>query len=252
MNVGTDVGRREFLKRVAQGAGVATTGGLLWSYLLGQQQKAGASTLRPPGALDERDFAATCIKCGQCVQSCPYDTLSLAPSGADVPIGTPSFSPRDVPCYMCDDIPCVKACPTGALDHDLERIEDARMGVAHIDHESCLSWQGLRCEICYRECPVRNDAITVENHPRQTSGHALFVPVVHASRCTGCGICEYACPTEVAAIRVLPTGLAQGRMGDHYLLGDGAGVPDARDPVGPPIGVDDAVPGLDYLNSGDQ
>ncbi len=246
----TDAGRREFLRRMAQGAGVATTGGLLWAYLLGQQRAVRADLLRPPGALAESDFAATCIKCGQCVRACPYGTLSLAPSGAEAPIGTPAFTAREVPCYMCQDIPCVKACPTGALDHGLERIEDARMGVATIDQESCLSWQGLRCEICYRDCPVRDAAITVENHPRRSSRHALFVPMIHADACTGCGICEFACPTAIAAIRVVPPALVRGRIGDHYLLDDGTGSGDGG--AAPFPGRDDgAVPGLDYLNAGD-
>ena len=244
----SDAGRRVFLRRLAQSAGVATTGGLLWAYLLGQQQQVSAHALRPPGALPEADFAATCIKCGQCVQACPFGTLRLAASGDDVPIGTPWFSPRDVPCYMCEDVPCIAACPTGALDRGLPAIEEARMGVAAIDQESCLSWQGLRCEICYRECPVRNDAITVENHPRRTSGHAVFVPLVLASHCTGCGICEKACPTELAAIRVVPPDLVKGRIGDHYRLSDGSG---PGSPGATPVRGEDQgkrVPGLDYLN----
>jgi ferredoxin-type protein NapG len=240
----TDSGRREFLRRMAHSAGVASTGGLLWAYLLGQQRPVDAHALRPPGALGEADFAAMCIKCGQCARACPYGTLKLAASGEPVPIGTPYFTPRDVPCFMCEDAPCVSACPTGALDHGLEDIADARMGVAAIDQESCLSWQGLRCEICYRECPVRGTAITVENHPRQTSGHALFIPVVHASSCTGCGLCEKACPTELAAIRVVPPDLVKGRIGDHYRLGDETGPGAPR-----PKPRDDAVPGLDYLNT---
>jgi ferredoxin-type protein NapG len=149
---------------------------------------------------------------------------------------------------MCQDIPCVAACPTGALDHGLERIEDARMGVAVIDQESCLSWQGLRCEICYRDCPVRNEAITIETHPRRSSAHAVFVPMVHADSCTGCGICEYACPTAVAAVRVLPPALVKGRIGDHYLLG-GETAPGGAAPA--PAPAEDRVPGLDYLNAGD-
>jgi len=54
---------------------------------------------------------------------------------------------------MCEDIPCVAACPTGALDKQLKKIVDARMGLAVlIDHENCLNWQGLRCDVCYRVC----------------------------------------------------------------------------------------------------
>ncbi len=243
----TNPARREFLRRVAQGAGVATTGGLFWAYLLDLQKSVSAHGLRPPGALPESDFAGTCIKCGQCVGACPYDTLELAASGTDMPVGTPYFTPRETPCFMCEDIPCVTACPTGALDSGLDDIRDARMGVANVDRESCLSWQGLRCEICYRECPVRGDAITIENHPRRKSRHALFVPVIHARDCTGCGVCEKSCPTEIAAIRVVPPDLVKGRVGEHYLIdgesGDGSAAAPGR--------VDEEeIPGLEYLNEG--
>ena len=60
---------------------------------------------------------------------------------------------------MCPDIPCLKACPTGALSPGLKKIEDARMGLAVIDIENCLSWKGLRCEICHRDCPLKGKAI---------------------------------------------------------------------------------------------
>ena len=63
----------------------------------------------------ERDFLASCVRCGLCVRDCPYDTLKLADLGSGVANGTPFFTARDVPCEMCEDIPCVVACPTGAL-----------------------------------------------------------------------------------------------------------------------------------------
>ncbi len=34
--------------------------------------------LRPLGAQLEADFLAACIRCGQCVEACPYGTLKLA------------------------------------------------------------------------------------------------------------------------------------------------------------------------------
>lgn len=240
--------RRAFLTRLAQGAALTATGGLVWAYLLEQQARATPFALRPPGARPEDDFNALCIKCGQCARACPYDTLQLAPAGADMPIGTPHFVPREVPCYLCEDIPCQVACPTGALGTHLETIDDARMGLAVIDRENCLSWQGLRCEICHRECPLQDDAITVETHPRKISRHAMFVPVVHSSHCTGCGICEQACPTELAAIRVLPRRLVEGRMGDHYRYGwreDAPPLPESSPQDAPGAG---GTPGLDYLN----
>jgi formate hydrogenlyase subunit 6/NADH:ubiquinone oxidoreductase subunit I len=42
---------------------------------------------------------------------------------------------------MCEDIPCVKACPTGALDHSLKDINKSKMGLAVlVDHETCLNF----------------------------------------------------------------------------------------------------------------
>jgi len=252
MGRNTSISRRNFFARVGQGAALAATGGLVWSYLLTQQARATPFAIRPPGALAEEDFNARCIKCGQCVDACPYDTLNLATADSGIPIGTPYYIPRETPCYMCEDIPCVPVCPTGALDHALENIDDSRMGLAVIDIENCLSWQGLRCEICFRECPVQGTAITVEHHPRRISKHAMFVPLVHSDACTGCGICEKACPTQKAAIRVLQPDLVQGQIGDHYRLGWTIDSPITQEFK---AGVDTTgtsapATGLDYLNEG--
>jgi len=244
--------RRDFFARVGQGAALAATGGLVWSYLLKQQAQATPFAIRPPGALAEADFNARCIKCGQCVAACPYDTLKLATADSGIPIGTPYFIPRETPCYMCEDIPCVPVCPTGALDHALENIDDARMGLAVIDIENCLSWQGLRCEICFRECPVQNRAISIEHHPRRISKHAMFVPLVHSAACTGCGICEQACPTQKAAIRIVQPDLVQGEIGDHYRLGWTIDSPITQEFKAGTESPGAAMPptGLDYLNEG--
>jgi ferredoxin-type protein NapG len=242
--------RRDFLVKFGQGAALAATGGLVWSYLLNQQARATPFAIRPPGSLPEPDFNARCIKCGQCVNACPYDTLKLATADAGIPIGTPYFIPKQIPCFMCEDIPCLKACPTGAIDPSLENINDSRMGLAVIDIENCLSWQGLRCEICFRECPLQGKAISVEHHPRRISKHAMFVPLVHSSDCTGCGICEKACPTQKAAIRVVQPELVQGQIGDHYRLGWTVDTPITQDfkPMGEDSGGTAPVTGLDYLN----
>ena len=122
---------------------------------------------------------------------------------------------------MCEDIPCVKACPTGALDHSLTNIDKARMGLAVVvDHESCIAFQGLRCEVCFNVCPLRDKAISLEYRHNPRSGmHAMFIPVVHSDACTGCGKCEHACILEEAAIKVFPIHLAKGEMGSHYRLG---------------------------------
>lgn len=214
-----------------------------------------AHAIRPPGALAEDDFLGACIRCGLCVRDCPFDTLKLAELGEQVVTGTPYFEARKIPCEMCDDIPCVKACPTGALDHSLTKIDDARMGLAVvIDQESCIAFQGLRCEVCFNICPVRGKAISLEMRHNERSGkHAMFIPVVHSDHCTGCGKCEKACILEQAAIKILPMHLAKGMPGRHYRLGweekERAGkslvTPDARHRYNLPEGY-----GYDYEGQG--
>ena len=180
-----------------------------------------AIRLRPPGALPGRTFDAACVRCGLCAEACPFDTLKLSRLGEGDITGLPYFEARGVPCEMCDDIPCVKACPSGALDPTLSSIDDARMGTAVlINPSTCLSMIGLRCDVCFRICPLIDEAISLPSHRNQRTGaHAIFVPTVNPERCTGCGKCEQACVLDVAAIRVLPLELAQGAADAHYRLG---------------------------------
>jgi ferredoxin-type protein NapG len=221
VNQPTNASRRDFLTGVAKtAAGVGLVGLGLGLY----SQRASslpARALRPPGALPEEDFDGACIRCGLCVRDCPYDMLHLARLGQDIPTGTPYFFAREAGCEMCEDIPCVAACPTNALDHGLTDILDADMGLAVVsDQDACIAFQGIRCEVCFNICPVRGDAITLEYRHNERSGkHALLIPVVHADHCTGCGKCEEACILEEAAINVLPRHLIQGLIGEHYRLG---------------------------------
>ena len=213
--------RRRFLRGIAGAAGGASLAALGTTLLAQHTQARPAHAMRPPGARAEHDFLGACVRCGLCVRDCPYGTLKLGRLGDGVVAGTPWFEARTVPCEMCEDIPCVKACPTGALDPSLTEIGKARMGLAVlIDQESCLNFLGLRCDVCYRVCPAIGRAITLETrHNPRSDRHAMLLPTVHSDACTGCGKCEKSCVLEQAAIRVLPVALARGRLGDHYRKG---------------------------------
>jgi ferredoxin-type protein NapG len=213
--------RRQFLlglAKMACGVGLGAGGLALYAK---QARAVPAQALRPPGALEERAFQGACIRCGMCVRDCPYNILDLAKPEQPIATGTPYFVARTGPCEMCEDIPCVKACPTGALDHKLADINAARMGLAVlVDQETCLNFLGLRCDVCYRVCPLLDKAITLEpQHNARTGKHTMFIPVVHSDKCTGCGKCEKGCVLEEAAIKVLPVRLAKGAPGKHYRLG---------------------------------
>ncbi|MBE0495059.1 MAG: ferredoxin-type protein NapG [Campylobacterales bacterium] len=221
--------RRKFITLMAQSVGLSALGGMVWTgYVV--EAKATPLLLRPPGAKEEDDFLKLCIRCGQCAEACPYDTLLLATPGDQKPLGTPYFIPRSIPCYMCVDIPCVPVCPTGALDaKPISRIENgvrvldiekARMGLAVVDMESCIAHWGIQCDACYRACPVMDSAISLEYRRNERTGkHAYLIPVVSSAACTGCGMCERACVTEKPAIFVRPHTLVQGDVGRHYIKG---------------------------------
>lgn len=217
----TGSARRRFMYDAARAACGVSVIGLLLGLNARDARARPPQAIRPPGALDEPAFLSACVRCGLCVRDCPYGILHLAQPQELAAHGTPYFTAREAPCEMCPDIPCVKACPTGALDHGLTDIARARMGLAVLlDHENCLNHLGMRCDICYRVCPLIDEAITLERGTNARTGqHARFLPVVHAQACTGCGKCEKACPLPVAAIKVLPRQLARGEAASHYRLG---------------------------------
>ena len=253
--------RRDFFSRLARGAAAAAVGGVVWGGFVREAADAPLA-LRPPGALPEADFLTKCIRCGLCVEACPYDTLDLAGPGTGTPTGTPSLTPRQVPCYLCTDIPCTVACPTGALEVAVVSTDDGRgldvnktrIGIAVMDYHNCIAAWGLRCDACYRACPLIDKAITLEHtRNKRTGRHAVLLPKVQADACTGCGLCERACVVEEAAIFVLPLEVAQGKVGNEYVRGwDRAD--EAR--INPDGGAADQVDrsgtgALDYLNNGE-
>ncbi|MBC8318643.1 MAG: 4Fe-4S dicluster domain-containing protein [Desulfobulbaceae bacterium] len=137
--------------------------------------------LRPPGAVPEEIFAGKCIRCGRCVEVCPYKSIIPLDIRSGVYAGTPLVFAEDVPCYLC--MKCVLVCPTGTLQKISQ--EQTRMGLAVVNKHQCYSWQEITlCRTCYDVCPFKNKAIILEE----------LRPIVMDDHCTGCGICTHACP----------------------------------------------------------
>lgn len=226
--------RREFIKFSTLGIlGLALGGGIAISpYALQAEMR-----LRPPGAVSEKEFLALCIKCGQCLQVCPYHSIKLADMAKGHGVGTPYIDARERGCYACNAVPCVLACPSGALDHACEKPEDIKMGIAVLEFPNkCIAmtntpvpkghskrihdfvnsqmnvtqlerdmlskldeFEGKQCTICADMCPIPNPMSAI-SMIRDGEGKK---PEVYEG-CIGCGVCEELCPANEAAIVIKP------------------------------------------------
>lgn len=161
--------------------------------------------LRPPGSQGEQDFLSRCVKCGKCIESCPYIALSPAGNKVGFAVSTPFLDARAQACRLCEDFPCQTACPTGALRNVRQR-SDVRMGTAVINEDLCIAFKGLRCEVCYRVCPLIDDAIAIDYRMREGDAiHAVFAPIIAKDACVGCGLCVQRCVVNEpeVAIRIV-------------------------------------------------
>ncbi len=164
---------------------------LLFAGFMGKERA--ASLIRPPGALDETMFLAMCLRCGKCAQVCPQQAIKMGQGDKGISLGTPYIEPRTTACDLCME--CVEVCTSGALR--LIDKENVQMGLAEIDQQRCLAWQGDECKLCYTGCPFYNRGITLIDHKQ---------PVVDPAICVGCGHCEHICIADPAAITVKARG----------------------------------------------
>ena len=165
--------------------------------------------LRPPGSQGESDFMSRCIKCGKCIEACPYQAIKTAGLLEGAAAGTPCIEEAERACRLCKDFPCVAACPTGAL-RDVEKKEDVDMGYVKINQNTCIAFQGLRCEVCYRVCPLIDEAITIEYEELETDNiHMKFIPTINKEKCTGCGLCVQRCVVREPKVAMRVVSIAE-------------------------------------------
>jgi ferredoxin-type protein NapG len=149
--------------------------------------------LRPPGAISEEAFLATCQRCGKCVEACPHD--AIVPLADGEAAGTPAIDTRHSPCRLCEGLACTTACPSGAL-LPLVDPRAVRMGTAVIDAGECLAYRGQPCRTCGEVCPLPGVL-------GLALGAQAYVPVAGTEDCVGCGLCHRYCPSPWA-IRIEP------------------------------------------------
>jgi ferredoxin-type protein NapG len=173
--------------------------------------------LRPPGGQNEDHLLSTCIKCNRCTSVCPTNVIAVAGltdgiMNARTPrldyraSGRDHFTSNKITdgvakersydegrqilseangahfCNFCNL--CIKNCPTGALG----TFEPATqwIGLAKIATDRCIAYEREGgCRKCVDYCPF--SAVALDEHQ---------YPIVDASKCNGCGVCENICPTD--------------------------------------------------------
>ena len=188
--------------------------------------KPGQRLIRPPGAVDETEFLAGCIRCYRCQDACEPGAIQFFTETDGENYHTPYVDPAIRGCTLC--MKCTQDCPTGVLKPlEIKDKATVRMATVELRKELCLSYKAKRirdeqdmlrhlgmsptestemierrgpCGECYMFCPLRRHAIKL------VPG-AFLAPIVFVDECVGCGMCEEICRVMVRgepAIRVVP------------------------------------------------
>jgi polyferredoxin len=165
--------------------------------------------IRPPGVTsvtDETGFVQRCLRCFQCVKSCPNEIIKITGLGHGFDsLFTPSIRFEEFGCdYNCQV--CQLVCPNYAIPlQTLGEKQQTKMGLATIDEKRCVVFaEDTNCLVCEEVCPVPQKAIKIREETKMVDGQALLLryPVMEEELCIGCGICEAKCPTDPRSITV--------------------------------------------------
>lgn len=182
--------------------------------------------IRPPGSVEEMDFLKKCIKCDQCINSCPTNVLQPASfkeggiEGLWTPVMNFNIAHCQLKCTMCSEV-----CPTGAIRKitveeklgkaAFEETGPIRLGTAFFDVGRCLPHaMEIPCVVCEEVCPTSPKAIqTKDSEVKDVYGNIVVLnkPFMVPDLCIGCGICEAECPIKDSrAVYVTAVGESRG------------------------------------------
>ena len=228
---GADLKRRKVLAGLAAGAATLP----LLRANTGLSAEPHERLIRPPAALDEKQFLARCIRCGECMKVCPNNALhpALAEAGWEG-VWTPVLVPRvgycEPSCTLCGQV-----CPTGAIWGFTSKekawaavptgpgagLPPIRLGTAFYDRGRCLPWaMATDCIVCEEWCPTSPKAVYLRwAEVTDAGGNKKQVrqPYIDAEHCVGCGACEFACPVRDRPA-VYVTSVGESRSKTNQLL----------------------------------
>jgi len=202
----------------------AMGGAIAAAYLIPFKAKGNVSPtlLRPPSVTHEDEFLDKCIRCGECLKTCPTNVLqpSLLQHGLEA-FWTPHMDFSAGFCdWSCDA--CGKVCPTGAIrELKLKEKQKFVIGKAEIDRTRCYPWvAGHGCQICANLCPTPKNSIMLKDTGKyDPSGMMIVLPYMVKENCIGCGICQANCPVHgdkgINVFRTEVKNPYQGRFNPH-------------------------------------
>jgi ferredoxin-type protein NapF len=151
-----------------------------------QKDEVRESIIRPPYYEDESDFHKNCIECdGKCSNFCEEHIIKISEDK------TPYLDFSNSGCTYCDE--CANACEFEVLNLEHTKYINAKVS---IDIMKCLSWNQTMCFSC--KDPCLDDAIEFLG---------MFRPEINLQKCTSCGFCIKACPTQAIQIEHMNQGV---------------------------------------------
>jgi ferredoxin-type protein NapF len=173
-------------------AGAGLTAGILIPGFLKPRPE---SVIRPPGSTDPGVFNILCIRCGNCIKSCPTGIITRNSGTASLmSFMTPVISFTDGYCLeTCNN--CGIVCPTGSIaSFSISQKKNIIIGKAVIRLNGCLLLNNKECNRCKVSCSYNAIKYKYSEELMAT------IPVVTMEQCTGCGACYVMCPPGVIEV----------------------------------------------------
>ncbi|MCX7715814.1 MAG: 4Fe-4S dicluster domain-containing protein, partial [Endomicrobia bacterium] len=120
--------------------------------------------------------AKKCSGCRYCELVCVFNKeKTIQPSLSRITVFYNWDEGISVPvvCYHCDDAPCIKICPVGALSRD-------SVDAVVVDYEKCIG-----CRMCTIACPFGAIVYSAEKNK-----------ILKCDLCSGTPLCVNFCPTK--------------------------------------------------------
>lgn len=143
--------------------------------------------IRPPWALVEQAFVASCTRCEACIEHCPQGILIHGDGG----FPQVDFSRGE--CTFCAE--CLVGCEPAALQRT--SVDQLPWQLQVDIGSNCLAMNGVECRVCGENCPET----AIRFRPR-LGGVAL--PELDAQCCSACGACVAPCPSGAISITHSP------------------------------------------------